>query len=91
MDRFGLFVIESFIYSIISAASKEYTREVSDKMGELMNHSDMSQGIFVLINIDQRFFRQKKEEEEYSGFEKEKEEADRLKIVVQVRRFEITR
>ena len=34
-----------------------------------MNHSDMSQGIFVLINIDQRFFRQKKEEKEYSGFE----------------------
>ena len=34
-----------------------------------MNHSDMNQGIFVLRNIDQRFFKQKKEEEKYSGFE----------------------
>ena len=61
-----------------------------------MNHSDMSQGIFVLINIDQGFFKQKKEEEEYSGFENvlermEKEEAARLKTVIQVRKFEINR
>ena len=61
-----------------------------------MNHSDMCQGIFVLINIDQRFFRQKKEEEEYSGFENrlermEKEEAARPKTAFQVRNFEITR
>jgi len=59
-----------------------------------MNHSDMSQGNFVLINIDQRFFRQKKEEE-FSGFENrlermEKEEAAKLKTTVQVRKFEIT-
>ena len=60
-----------------------------------MNHSDMNQGIFVLILI-KAFFGQKKEEEEYSGFENglermEKEEAARLKTAVQVRKFEITR
>ena len=48
-----------------------------------MNHSDISQGNFALINIDQRFFRQKKEEEEYSGFEnglkRMGKEASRLK------------
>ena len=77
-----------------SNVKKVCTHEVSGKMKELMNHSDMSQGIFVLINIDQSFFRQKKEEEEYSGFENglermEKEEGARLKTAVQVRKFEI--
>ena len=55
----------------------------------------MNQGIFILINIDQRFFRQKKEEEEYFGFENELERMEkedrRLKTVIQVRKFEITR
>ena len=55
----------------------------------------MSQCIF-LVNIDQKFFRQKKEEEKYSGFKNglermEKEEVARLKTVVQVRKFGITR
>ena len=66
-----------------SNVKKVGTYEVSGKMKELMNHSDMSQGIFVLINIDQRFFRQKKEEEEYSefenGLERMEKEAARLK------------
>ena len=56
------------------------TREVSDKMEKLANHSDMSQGIFVLINIDQRFFRQKKEEEEYSGFENGLERMEKRRL-----------
>ena len=33
-----------------------------------MNHSDNEPRYFVLMNIDQRFFRQN-EEEEYFGFE----------------------
>ena len=61
-----------------------------------MNHLDMSQGIFVLINIDQRFFQAKERRRgifwirERAG-ENGKREAARLKTVVQVRKFEITR
>ena len=95
MDRFGLFVSEDSVYSVISAASRVCIREVSDKMEKLMNHSDMSQGIFVLINIDQRFCQAKEGRRgifwirERAG-ENGKRGGCQAKTAVQVRKFEIT-
>ena len=78
-----------FILSFQQRQESLYSRSQRQN-GEAHESFGYEQGIFVLINIDQRFFRQKKEEEEYSGFENGKGEDCQAKTVVQVRKFEIT-
>ena len=92
---FFLFVGEDLIYSVISATSRVYTHEVSDKMEKLMNHSDMNK-VFCSNKYWSKIFSGKRKKkrntlDSRTGWREWKKEAARLKTVVQIRKFEITR